>query len=157
MEHGRGIQSPVAARQLKGLKRVTRTAVFRVSEHDCLSRDAEEAIFQHAVVLSEGVQSGDRFSGSSMISVDLNRLAHLFREPLDRAGLDRLRRSMEKSVRVHLRAIRIARNEALQRTGGVELGTFEAHVSVGIVGTELKLDVDLDAPVLEAELSDAAQ
>lgn len=151
------MQASSAARQLKGLARATRAAVFRVSEHDCLSRDAEEEIFRHAKVLSEGVQGEDRFSGSTMISVDLHKLSHLLREPLGAGGADRLRRAMERSVRVHLRAIRIARSEALQRAAGVELGTFEAHVAVAVTDGELRLDVDLDAPVVRAELRDAAE
>jgi hypothetical protein len=98
--------------------------------------------------LSEGAADGDRYQGSTMITVDLARVAAQWREPFSDETVERVFAAMERSVRVHLRAIRLARDEVQRRCPGVTLDTAQTEVRVGRRGTVLHVDVDMDVPFL---------
>ncbi|MCA9602804.1 MAG: hypothetical protein R3A78_09735 [Polyangiales bacterium] len=149
MEQRGTIRATGSERQIKGLARAVRCPVFRVGDHDCLTRAAEEELFRMADVLSEGEVDGPSFHGSTMIAIDLERLQWVVREPLTEELSGRLAASVERSVRVHLRAMRLARAEAERRASTVVLGTSRTEVHVSLRGTRLHLDVDFEAPVLE--------
>jgi hypothetical protein len=114
-----------------------------------LTRAFEEELFSAAEVLSEGsCRSGglrpDSYFGSTMISVDLDRLRPWFRGGLDAHARRDLLRVVEGSVRVHLRAMRLARAEALRRVHDRALGTAYVETKVRVTEHQLHIDVDLE-------------
>lgn len=113
-----------------------------------LSREAEEALFRVATVMSEGTLDPEGiFFGSTMITFDLDALAREWRGPLDARERERLLRAIEGSVRVRLRAMRIARAQAQQHIGGRALSTAHSEMRMSLRGTRLHLDVDLEVEV----------
>lgn len=137
---------------MKGLARARRGARLIVREHVSLSREAEEALFRVAEVLSEGdLRDGGRgeraWYGSTMISFDLERLAAEWRGVLDDATRARVMRAVEGSVRMRLRAMRIAHREVARRVPDRSLGTASVEIRVRLAGAWLHVDVDLEVPV----------
>jgi len=96
-------------RRLKGLSRAVRVGAVRLRSTETLSREAEERIFRNVEVLSEGAVRDNTWFGSTMITVDLERLEADLREALDEEARQRLLRAVEGSVRVRIRAMRLAR------------------------------------------------
>ncbi|MBK8172938.1 MAG: hypothetical protein IPK60_21755 [Sandaracinaceae bacterium] len=133
---------------LKGLARATGGGRLVQRKHTSLNREGEEALFRVASVMSEGiVRDGGTFFGSTMITFDLEALAPDWRVTLDNAERERLLRTIEGSVRVRLRALRIARAQALQHVSNRPLGTAYADMKFSLRGRHLHLDVDLEAEV----------
>jgi hypothetical protein len=116
-----------------------------------LSRAFEEELFRAAEILSEGGcregirGSGERYFGSSTISIDLERLRPWFRGGLDAAAVERLAQAVDGSVRVRLRAMRLARAEAVRRVPNRLLGTAHVETRIRLSGRQLHIDVDLEA------------
>ncbi|MFW6067822.1 MAG: hypothetical protein ACOC97_05735 [Myxococcota bacterium] len=120
-------------------------------EHEVLSREAEECLFHAPEVMSEGSlrSAGDApaWFGSTMITIDLARLASRWRGPFDEAARARLLRAAEGSVRVRIRAMRLACAEVARRLPDRSLGTAHVDTRVRIVGDRLHLDVDVEVPL----------
>jgi hypothetical protein len=141
----------VNPRKLKPLARATRLAALSGRGPElALGRGLEAELFRSAEVLSEGGTRGESGSyfGSTMISVELERLRGWLRGELDARTWRRLLHVIDGSVRVRLRAMRLARAEAERRVPNRTLGT--AHVETKIRMTERQLHIDVD---LEAALS----
>ena len=138
-------------RRLKGPARALRHATFRRGEHHALSREAEEALFEHAEILNEGSVEGGReggggYCGSTMLTFDLDAMAGRMREPMSDDHRGRICSAVEGSVRVRLRAMRLACAEAARRVPELALGTALVETRVRLVGGMLHLDVDLEVP-----------
>lgn len=120
-----------------------------------LDRVAEEALFRHARVLSEGApadgSAGTSFFGSTMVTVDLDLLMRDVRGLDGREGRLALLERVRGSARVHLRLMRMARADAWSRCPDGVLGTAEVEVRARLDGGMLLLDVDLEAPLERAE------
>jgi hypothetical protein len=117
-----------------------------------LGRELEQEIFIKAKVLSEGgyraVPEGhESYFGSTMISVPLQSLAQVTRGDLDQASRDQLERAVGGSVRVRLRAMRIARAEVARRVPHRVLGTAQVETRVRLTRDQLFIDVDLEVPL----------
>jgi len=116
-----------------------------------LTRAFEEELFRVAEILSEGGcrdgtrGSGERYFGSSMISIDLERLKPWFRGGLDEVAVERFAQAVDGSVRVRLRAMRLARAEAVRRVPNRLLGTAHVETRIRLSGRQLHIDVDLEA------------
>jgi hypothetical protein len=144
-------------RALRGRALVARGAAGIPS----LSRAFEEELFYAAEVLSEGgCRSGgsrpDSYFGSTMISIDLDRIDPWFRGGFDAQARRELLRAVEGSVRVHLRAMRLARAEALRRVHDRALGTAYVETKVRLTERQLHIDVDLEV-ALSVSSSSGAQ
>lgn len=128
-----------------GLARATKAPLFRTRRGWALSREAEEALFRHAEVLSEGALDEARagYFGSTMVTIDLVAVRRELRGMSDEA----LAAAVEGSVRVRLRALRWARAEATRRVPELGFGMATVETTVRIVGEKLHLDVDLEMPV----------
>ena len=138
-----------AERRIKGLVRAEGGArLIRRGDHRILSREAEEHLFRLAEVLSEGgLREGEEaYYGSTMLTVDLDRLARYWRGALDDATAMAIAAAVEGSVRVHLRATRLAVAEAFRRVPASRNGTPLVETRVGLAGRHLHLDVDLEIP-----------
>jgi hypothetical protein len=123
-----------------------------------LSHALEEAIFRSAEVLSEGGVRGagsgsaasttaSTYFGSTMISVDLTKLG-AFARGLETADAHAaLLSAADGSVRVRLRAMRMARAEAARRVQRRTFGTVLCEIRMRLRGEHLLIDVDLEVPL----------
>ena len=137
---------------LKGLAKARRGAYVVTRPIDYLSRGAEEALFEAAQVLSEGsVGRGpggeSRYFGSTMITFDLEQLREHWRGSFTLAEKQKLLRLVAGSVRIRLRATRIACAEVARRVTDRPLGSSTVETSVRLSGNSLHMDVDLEVPV----------
>ncbi len=98
-----------------GLARATRAGVARTVRREVLSREAEELLFTSGELLTEARVDGRGYSGSTMITLDLDRLSTGLRDLSTEQDRQRLLRVVEGSVRVRLRAMRFACAEARRR------------------------------------------
>ncbi|MBC7174554.1 MAG: hypothetical protein H5U40_19065 [Polyangiaceae bacterium] len=134
----------------KGLAKATRAAIFVERTHRVLSREAEEVLFEHAELLTEGSagKSGRSasFFGSTMITIDLDRISPRLRG-LETDGMrEALREAVSASARVRLRAMRLACAEVARRVPEREFGTAQVEIRVTLAGSRLHLDVDVEVP-----------
>ena len=135
--------------RLKPLVRAHRAAALVRRGSVCLSRALEEELFRCAEVLSEGGRRSaggqrDSYFGSTMISIDLDRVRPLFRGGLDERTRKLLADAVDGSVRVRLRAMRMARAEAARRVQDRTLGTAYVETRVRLTERQLHIDVDLE-------------
>lgn len=143
-------QAPAAGP--KGLAKARRGATVDVRSHVALSREAEEVLFRRPEVLSEGSvrespEGGRSWFGSTMITFDLAALEAHWRGPLDDAARTRLLEAVQGSVRVRLRAMRLACAEVARRLPDRPLGTAQVETRARLVGDTLHVDVDLEVPI----------
>lgn len=141
----------IAQRKLKPMVRARRAPAFSSrAGHPTISRLFEEYLFRYAEVLSEGgcrsvKGHADSYFGSCMITVDLDQLRPWFRSELDTAARSLLADAIDGSVRVRLRAMRLARAEAMRRTPDRTLGTLHVETRIRLTERQLHIDVDLEA------------
>jgi hypothetical protein len=148
------IRSPhhMSRSPLKGLAKARRGAYVVARPIEYLSRGAEEALFQVAEILTEGSErrapSGERrYFGSTMITFDLAELSKHWRGPFEAAEKQALLRMVAGSVRVRLRATRLACAEVARRVTDRPLGSSVVETSVRLSANTLQIDVDLEVPV----------
>ncbi len=132
--------------KIKGPARAEKAKALRERSHVALDRQTEELLFSEVEVLSEGSVRDGVFYGSTMITIDLGRVEAHLRRPLGIEGRARLLSAMDGSVRVRIRAMRIAMAEVARRFPTEKLGTAHVETHVDLTGDELHLDVDLEVP-----------
>jgi hypothetical protein len=132
--------------RIKGPARAEKSGALRERSHVALDRHTEELLFAEVEVLSEGSVRDRVFYGSTMITIDLGRVEASLRRPLGIEGRARLLAAMDGSVRVRIRAMRIALDEVARRFPTEKLGTAHVETRVDLTGDELHLDVDLEVP-----------
>lgn len=132
---------------LKPPVRVRPGAILRARSGDALGPRAEEELFRTAEVLTEGRLEGDAFYGSTLITIDLERVAPQLRGDAGRSERDRLLVVAAGSVRVRLRAMRLACADVARRHPDRRLGTATTETRFRLEGTKLLVDVDLEVPV----------
>jgi hypothetical protein len=133
-------------RRIKGPARARKTGALRERSHVALDRQTEELLFADVEVLSEGSVRDGIFYGSTMITIDLTRVDGGLRRPLGIEGRARLLAAIDGSVRVRIRAMRIAIDEVARRHPTEKLGTAHVETRVEVSGDKLHLDVDLEVP-----------
>lgn len=139
-------------RKLRGLVKASRGARVRVLRRGALTRDAEELLFAAASMMTEGDvredADGDRcWFGSTMITIRLADLQAGWRGPLDDAERAALLEAVDGSVRVRLRAMRLACDEVAQRVPERPLGTAQVETRFRLEDEALLVDVDLSVPI----------
>ncbi len=139
-------------RQLKPLARAPAGPALVRRDFTTISRNLEEELFRSADVLSEGtyrtgVDGGNTYFGSTMIRFDLERVRRHWRGRFDPAAARRLTETIQGSVRMHLRAMRIAYREVARRVPHRPLGTAQVETRVRLGEKHLHLDVDLEVPL----------
>lgn len=116
-----------------------------------LTPAAIEELFRSAEVLTEGSLTGDpdreTWYGSIMITFHLERLVERCEGLEDGAHLDALVDAITGSVRVRIRAHRMACGEVYARYPDRHVGTATVESRFRREGSLLLLDVDLEAPV----------
>jgi hypothetical protein len=137
---------------IKGIVRARRGAYIATPPARFLTRDAEEALFAGAEVLSEGSErkskNGERaYCGSTMITFDLKHLRAQWRGSFDAVARDAVFDLAAGSVRIRSRATRIACAEVARRVTERPLGTAIVETKVLLRGETLLIDVDLEVPI----------
>ncbi len=145
-------RSSMSRPPIKGIVRAQRGAFIATHSARFLTREAEEALFAGAHVLSEGAarsgKDGARsYCGSTMITFDLKQLAAQWRGGLDAAAREALCELASGSVRIRSRAARIACAEVARRVTERPLGTANVETKVLLRGETLLIDVDLEVPL----------
>jgi hypothetical protein len=115
-----------------------------------LSRHAEEALFEHAEVLLEGaprsIGGRESFFGSVMVAVNFEALGLVIRGLETEEAREQFTRCVDGSVRVRLRAMRMASSEVSRRFPDRKLGTALVETTIRRSGEELHIDVDVEVP-----------
>jgi len=128
-----------------GLMKARRGAYLR---RGALTREAEELLFALAERMSEGevrqTRSGRAYFGSTMLTIHAADLAPRWRGELD---LKTLCTAIAGSVRVRLRAMRVACADASHRAPSEELGTAIVETRISLVDDRLHIDVDVEVPL----------
>lgn len=140
-------------RPLKPPARAGRVRALRSEARTALTTQAIEALFGGAQVLAEGGLDGDeaaRWYGSIMITFDLDRLAERCRGIDEPQELERVVDAISTSVRVRIRAHRLACAEVYRRFPDRRVGTAQIESAFRRDGNLLLLDIDLEVPVGES-------
>ena len=140
------LKPPVRARKVRALHRDARAA---------LTSQAIEELFRTAEVLTEGGLDGssadrpssDWWYGSIMITFDLSRLRTRCRGLEGPEQLAEFVEAVEGSVRVRIRAHRMACAEVYRRFPDRLVGTARLESRFRHEGESLLLDIDLEAPL----------
>jgi hypothetical protein len=132
------LKPPARARRFAALRRRGGQAV--------LTSHAIEELFRRADVLTEGRLGGDTWYGSIMITFHLDRLAESCRGLEGAEALDPLVEAILGSVRVRLRAHRLACAQVYARHPDRHVGTAQLESRFRREGNTLLLDIDLEAP-----------
>jgi hypothetical protein len=127
-------------------------ALIERGEYKAISRSLEEELFASAQVLSEGgcrigADGNDNYFGSTMITFDLGRVHRYWRGPFDDKARERFVDAIQGSVRIHLRAMRLAYAEVARRVSDKPIGTALIETRMRLSGEYLYLDIDLEVPV----------
>lgn len=141
---------------LKPLSRALRVQPTQ-ERHACsLTPQFEDLLFLNAELLSEGYcrqepASGERiYSGSTMITVDLDGFPAGVGLDFRSVDLDTFRSVLEGSVRLRVRAIRLALAEVARRAPDGVPGTAQIETQVRLKDRLLHIDVELEVPILSA-------
>ncbi len=108
---------------------------------------AEEELFRVADVLSEGRATGDVFYGSTLVTIDLSRALPGMDVGGDASLCARVVDAIAGSVRVRIRAMRLAEEDLARRFPDRSVGTARTETRFRAEGTTLFVDVDLEAPL----------
>ena len=113
-----------------------------------LTREGEELLFALAEHLSEGevrqTRGGPAYYGSTMLTIHAGDLLPRSRGPLE---LPTLREAIAGSVRVRLRAMRLACADAAHRAPSEPLGTAIVETRITQVDDRIHIDVDVEVPL----------
>ncbi|MEZ4248848.1 MAG: hypothetical protein R3B99_11470 [Polyangiales bacterium] len=141
-----------------GLAKARRSTLARTRGGEALTREAEEALFALSDRMTEGALAtrGDdeAWFGTTMFTVPLAELEATLRGALDPARLANL---VEGSVRVRLRAIRLACADVAHRHPQRRFGRSVSETQVRVADGCLQIDVDLHWPIAESGLDRAAR
>lgn len=133
-----------------GLAKARRSTLIRSRGGEALTREAEELLFALSERMTEGelARRGDDESwfGTTMFTVALDELARELRGALDSEALVRV---VQGSVRVRLRAMRLACADVAHRHPDRAFGRAVVETQARVVGASLQIDVDLHWPLAE--------
>ena len=115
-----------------------------------LTPAAAEMMAVNAQVVSEGVvektENQDPFyRGSTLISIDLDKPC--FDIQKDEQTLRQLLHSVERSLTLHIRLVRLARLEAERRVTPLFVREMRAESTFRIVDKRLLVDIDIECPL----------
>lgn len=141
------IKSEGRSRALKPLVRVRPGALLRERSGWALGARAVDELYRVAEVLSEGRCEDDTFYGTTLIAIELTRALEGIGVDVDADVLERVREAISGSVRVRLRAMRLAEEDVARRFPDRRIGTAHTETRFRLEGTRLYVDVDLEAPI----------
>ena len=125
--------------------------MLRKGQRVFLSRETEEMLFQQPEIMSEGsirdIRNYPVYFGSTMLTIDLQTLMRSWRTPINNETLQNLVGVLEGSVRVKIRAMRIACAEAAHRVPNHHFDTPVVETRIRVHHHQLHIDVDLEVPL----------
>lgn len=134
---------------MPGPVKVRRDLVSRLERVTTLSLAAEERLFAQAELMTEGALRKDTrgvsFFGSTIITFDIADARVWLRGLDEEGGADLLLTLLSGSVRVRVRAMRLACAEAARRVPDHDLGTARVEIHMRRDAEKVHLDVDLEA------------
>lgn len=121
-----------------------RVSLFERAVSVRLAPLALELLHDQARVLSEGELDGDRYAGSTMVTVDLTRTKALISDPPDAETAQRLAflYASDERCREHARGVALA--EA-RRRAGARLAGSSVDVESRARGAELHVSLNVEA------------
>lgn len=137
----------MSAGLLKPPTRVRPAALLAARGGLALGPRAEEVLFRGAEVLSEGSVADGSFFGTTLITIDLARVAPELAKPDDDERRRRFLEVLEGSVRIRLHAMRLACRDVARRHPDRALGMANVETRFRLEGNLVFLDVDLEVPV----------
>lgn len=124
---------------------VRRIALFRREIRESISPVAIEVLLASATRISEGQVAADgRYYGSTMLTIDLERVRDRVCDVCDVATAARLAQLLRQEPTVQQRTGRLALEEA-RRISGRALRRAEADIRVRSEGARVFIDVDVEA------------
>ena len=132
---------------LKPLVRVRPGALLRERSGFALGARAVDELYRVAEVLSEGRRESETFFGTTLITIELARAFEGMGLDADPALLARVCEAIFGSVRVRLRAMRLAEEDVARRFPSERIGTAHTETRFRVEGTRLYVDVDLEASI----------
>ncbi len=134
---------------MPGPSKVRRDLVARAHTSVALSLAAEERLFAQAELMTEGalrVEGTERaFYGTTIVTFDIADARQVLRGLDGDDAAERLLALLDGSVRVRLRAMRLACAEAARRVPEHDLGTARVEIRMRRDGDKMHVDVDLEA------------
>jgi hypothetical protein len=117
---------------------------------------AVELLHGAAHVLTEGEVAGDRYAGSTMLTVDLARAREQISDPIDASTAQRVAMLYASDERCREHARRIAAKEA-RRIAGCELVAQHVDVASSARGPELHISLTVEADAHRARATAMTQ
>ena len=102
-----------------------------------------DLLFEEAKVLTEGHTEGERYFGSTMMTIDLGRVQARVSDDCDDGCAKKVATLMAEDDRARVRARRIALSEAVRAGGAIEEPVIDVRVHPE--GRALHLDLDVEA------------
>ncbi|MBN2804900.1 MAG: hypothetical protein JXR91_17525 [Deltaproteobacteria bacterium] len=139
---------------MKPIKKAGTPSIFKYFQTQGLSQAAYEIVLGFADIKSEGYVNseltiGDVYSGSSMVTVDINSLFSDIKIPSKRELIAKdLLKHLKQSIPFRLSLMRLARREAEQRSSLIIKGTLETELEFNIVKNSILIDIDICGSVL---------
>jgi len=144
MASRRARREPLVVPRRKPMATARRVSLFERQVTVRLSAAGVDVLMGAGTILSEGSFAGDRFAGSTMITVDLARTRAMVSDPPDAATARRVAALVPVDDRARDRARGIALGEA-RRAAGCALAGPKVDLRARAVGHQLHLDLDLEA------------
>lgn len=126
---------------------VRRVSLFEREIRWRLSSAAVDLLFELAEVLSEGERRDGGYFGSTMLTMELARVADAVREDCDALSARQVAELLAADPRVATRARAMAIADAELRAGGPRLTAVKIELRARSSGTRVFLDVDVEAGV----------
>lgn len=140
------VTDPHAKKPMASCRKVS---LYRREVRVSPSQAALEILYGLASQLGEGQREGDGYVGSTMMTVDLERAAHLVSESCDAATAHRLAELAGKDDRMKGRARTIG-VAAAERVAGASLADPAVDVRFRAAGHHLHIDVDVEGKLAAA-------
>ncbi len=131
------------ATELRPIARVERVALFEKEVRERLSKTAVDLLFDRAEVISEGQRTPRGYLGSTMLTLDLPKLATILREGCDAGTAKRLAALIGGDASARARIESLASREA-ERIAGSRPRDLKVEVKVRAQGAKVFVDVDLE-------------
>jgi hypothetical protein len=133
---------------LRPLARVERISLFEREVKERLSRAALDVLFAAAGVMSEGQRAArggrESFFGSTMLTIELERVATALRDAADARAAQRLAALLARDAGAQARIKRLAAEEC-ERLSSARPRSLNTDIKVRARGTTVYVDVDVEA------------
>ncbi len=128
---------------LKPMVRARRVSLFQRDVLISLSAAAIEILLEGAAVLSEGQFEGQRYFGSTMVTVDVAKASRRVIDGCEERVVRKVAELCQKDKRLRTRLKQIARAEA-HRLAGDNVVKLQIDVQVRFRGSHVHLDLDVE-------------